>query len=129
MSQTGIFLPAFDASRIEAYFFHDFDAIKEIFKITNDNLGYDLEKLPRAFEEDDITQVQYVLHTIRPLFNFIGLPVIEQEIDTFYTRSMKETSTESLKNGFDMLWPKLQNAQKLIEEQHYLFEIQAKHIA
>jgi hypothetical protein len=129
MTQTEIFLPAFDASRIEAYFFHDFDAIKEIFKITNDNLGDDLDKLPRAFEENDINQVQYVLHTIRPLFNFIGLPAIEQEIDVFYTRSMKTTSVENLKTDFDKLWPKLMNAQKLIEEQHYLFEIQTKHIA
>jgi hypothetical protein len=129
MTQTEIFLPAFDASRIEAYFFHDFDAIKEIFKITNDNLGFDLNKLPKAFEEDDIIQVQYVLHTIRPLFNFIGLPAIEQEIDIFYIRSMKTASVESLKTDFDILWPKLKYAQKLIEKQHYLFEIKAKHIA
>jgi hypothetical protein len=129
MTQTEIFLPAFDASRIEAYFFHDFDAIKEIFKITNDNLGFDLCKLPKAFEEDDVIQVQYVLHTIRPLFNFIGLPAIEQEIDIFYTRSMKTKSVENLKADFDILWPKLQHAQKLIEKQHCLFEIQAKHIA
>jgi hypothetical protein len=129
MTQTEIFLPAFDADRIEAYFFHDFDAIKEIFKITNDNLGYDLDKLPKAFEENDITQVQYVLHTIRPLFNFIGLPAVEQEINEFYNRSMKTTSVENLKTYFAIVWPKLLNAQKLIEEQHFLFEVKAKHIA
>jgi hypothetical protein len=129
MTQTEVFLPAFDASRIEAYFFHDFDAIKEIFKITNDYLGEDLNKIPRAFAENDIDQLQHVLHSIKPLFNFIGLPLIEQEVNDFYNRSMQTTSVESLQADYTALWPKLLNAQKLIEQQHYLFQIQEKHIA
>jgi hypothetical protein len=129
MTQTEIFLPAFDAPRIEAYFFNDFDAIREIFKITNDNIGEDLNKIPKAFAENDISELQHVLHSIKPLFNFIGLPVLEEEINDFYNRSMKTTSVEHLKGDFDMVWPKLLNAQKLIEEQHYIFEIQEKRIA
>ncbi len=129
MTQTDIFLPAFDARRIEAYFFNDFDAIRQIFKITNDYLSDDLEKIPKAFEDNDIAQLQHVLHSIKPMFNFMGLPVIEKEINEFYNRSMKATSVENLKPDFALVWPKLMNAQKLIEEQHYLFELHTKHIA
>jgi hypothetical protein len=123
MIHTNVFLPAFDAHRIESYFFDDFDAIKEIFKVTHENIGYDLKKIAEAFTENDVEQLEHTLHDIKPLFNFIGLPEVERLINELYSLSLKAASTESLKDAHAIIWPALLDAQKLIEAQHHLFEV------
>jgi HPt (histidine-containing phosphotransfer) domain-containing protein len=125
MNQSLPFLPAFNAARVEKYFCNDFEAIKEMFKVTNDNLDNDLDMLFTAIHENDITGVQNVAHTILPIFNIIGLPAAERAVIHFHDVCMKTASTESLKEAFSSLWPQLENARELINEQCALFEMQA----
>jgi HPt (histidine-containing phosphotransfer) domain-containing protein len=129
MTHSITFLPGFNASQIEKYFFNDADAIKEIFKITNDNLTNDLNRIAIAIEENDITELQRVLHSIKPVFNFIGLPVLEAEILGFYKLSLQATTIANIKHIYSKVWPELLNANKLIAAQHQLFETQTAGVA
>jgi hypothetical protein len=125
MNQPLPFLPAFNAPRVQRYFCNDFEAIKEMFKVTSDNLGYDLDRLAAAIHDNDIAGVQNAAHTILPIFNIIGLPAVEREVTGFHNLCIKAASTENLKEAFARLWPQLENARKLINEQCLLFEMQA----
>jgi hypothetical protein len=119
------FLPAFNAQRVQRYFCNDFEAIKEIFKVTNDNLGNDLDRLFTAIQEKDIDGAQDAVHTILPIFNIIGLASAERAVIQFHDICMKTVSPASLKEAFSNLWPHLESARKLIAEQCTLFEMQA----
>jgi hypothetical protein len=125
MAHTITFLPGFNAMQIENYFFHDTEAIKEIFRITNDNLVIDLHKISRSIEENDIPCLQHTLHSIKPVFNFIGMPVLEEEILGFYKLSLQPAAPDSIKKAYAQLWPKLLHASRLIADQCRLFEMQA----
>jgi hypothetical protein len=124
MNQSLPFLPAFNAPRVERYFCNDADSIKEMFKVTSDNLCHDLNKLNRAFQDNDITGIQAVIHTIMPIFNIIGLPAVEKEINSFHNLCIQTDSAESLTPAFSALWPKLESARVLIDKQCSLFETQ-----
>jgi hypothetical protein len=129
MTRTITFLPAFNDVQIRNYFFNDDEAIREIFKVTSDNLGLDLKKLLKAIEENNITELQHVLHSIKPVFNFIGLPALEEEVFTLYKLSMQARHIENIKTAYIQLWPKLVDAKKQIEAQHKLFEMQKEAVA
>ncbi len=116
------FLPGFDAAYINNYFFNDPDSIKEIFKITGENLGADIDKLHKAIAGNDLEGLRSILHSIKPVFNFVGMPVIEAEVSAFYTLSKQEESVNALKEDFLIFWPKLQEARMLIARQNELFD-------
>jgi hypothetical protein len=124
MNQSLPFLPAFNAPRVERYFCNDAEAIKEMFKVTSDNLCHDLNRLNSAFQENDITGIQTVIHTIMPIFNIIGLPAVEKEINNFHHLCMQADSAKGLTIAFCVLWPKLEGARVLIDKQCSLFEAQ-----
>jgi HPt (histidine-containing phosphotransfer) domain-containing protein len=116
------FLPGFDVMHIEHYFFNDTDAIREIFKITHDNLGGDMAKIPLAIDKGDIEGLRSVLHTIKPIFNFIGLPAIEENLNRFYELSKQVNTVEELQESYEQLWPELMQSLELIGAQNALFE-------
>jgi hypothetical protein len=124
MNQSLPFLPAFNAHRVERYFCNDAEAIKEMFKVTSDNLCHDLDRLNKAFQDNDITGIQTIIHTIMPIFNIIGLPAVEKEINNFHCLCIQADSAESLTIAFCVLWPKLESARDLINNQCLLFEAQ-----
>jgi hypothetical protein len=124
MNQTVELLPDFDAARIERYFQSDFDIIKEIFKVTSENLGSDLEKLENGYNTKNFDDVKEAIHTVMPIFNILGLPEVEKTINHFNELCCKSSSVDELDNDFENLWHQLTNAFNLIIEQNNLFELQ-----
>jgi hypothetical protein len=124
MNQTVELLPDFDAARIERYFQSDLDIIKEIFKVTSDNLGSDLEKLENGYKTKNFNDVKEAIHTVMPIFNILGLPDVEKTINNFNELCGKSTTVDELENDFENLWHQLTNAFNLINKQSSLFELQ-----
>jgi hypothetical protein len=116
------FLPAFDEAKIENYFYLDYSSITAFFKITSENLGYDLDKVANAFSNNDLTALKNSVHTIKPIFGITGLPAIQQAVDNFYTLCKQGLSIEALQNPYQALWPLLQEAKEMITLQYHIFQ-------
>jgi hypothetical protein len=121
MTQTINFLPSFNANHIEEYFSHDFDAIKSIFETANESLEADLDQIQSSFHNNDIESLEAAIHSIKPIFNILGLPYLEQQIISFHNKCLISSSVKSLKISFEQLWPELIKGKMLVYEQNRMF--------
>lgn len=116
------FLPIFDVPKIEKYFFNDYTSIVSFFQITSENLHTDLSHVASAYGKKDLSALKNAIHTIKPIFAIIGLPVIQEEVDKFYMHCNKCSTIRGLKKPYHQLWANLQLAKDVITAQHIIFE-------
>jgi hypothetical protein len=128
MNTEMIFLPGFDESHVRNYFSNNSGAIKEMFTLVNDTLENDLREVLDAVQKNNIVQVQEEVHTIRPLFHLLGLLEIDQELNHFYILCMSSTAVSEIENDFKQIWPKLEGARFLINEQTILFGLETSSV-
>jgi HPt (histidine-containing phosphotransfer) domain-containing protein len=114
-------LPVFDVAKIEQYFSNDYGAIREVFGLVHEDLPNDLAALHSAFAAKDIVAMRRTLHTIKPIFNFIGLPAVETALNDFHILCKECASAAELEQPFSHLWPQLLAAMEMIAAQHRLF--------
>ncbi len=124
MNATISFLPGFDASHLENYFSNDAEAIKGMFLLVNEGLESDLHKVSNAYKEEKIAELQESVHTIRPLFFMLGLPEIQKVLNEFFDLCMSASSVKEVSGAYTELWPKLEDAKSLINEQCKFFLLQ-----
>jgi hypothetical protein len=121
MTQTITFLPQFNAIQIEEYFNHDYDAIKSIFETAAESLDFDIDQIQKSFSQNNIIALEAAIHSIKPTFNILGLPNLEQQIISFHNKCLIASSVKSLKISFELLWPELIKGKMLIYEQNRMF--------
>ena len=93
----------------------DYTYIQKIFEMTARQLAQELTELERAYQGNDPVALCSTVHKLKPGFGYTGLPLLQEQCQTFEELCRNATHSAELEHAYSVLWQELKSALALLQ--------------
>ncbi|MFM2145853.1 MAG: hypothetical protein RL732_689 [Bacteroidota bacterium] len=93
----------------------DYTYIEKIFEMTAGQLAQELTELERAYQGNDPVALGSTVHKLKPGFGYTGLPLLQEQCQTFEDLCRNATHSAELEHAYSVLWQELKSALALLQ--------------
>lgn len=113
-----VFNSLIDPDTIYSLYENDYQYIEEIFHLVLTNFEGDLDQVLSAYNAGDLESLRKGVHKIKPTFGFLGMLSVEQKCRQVEDKCKSSQDTKELSADMEELHLLLNQAKKVIEEDH-----------
>ena len=90
----------FDRQFLDALYEGDLQSAEEVFHSAVVQIAQELDDAEVLFSNNDITGVRKIFHRIKPLFGYVGLLHIQEQVNAFEEQCIQAPDAELLLDAF-----------------------------
>ena len=105
-----------DADVLYSLYENDYLYIEEIFKTTLKHYDEDVDAFKAHFYADNLEELKRTAHKIKPVFGYIGMPVVQECCQDFEDKCEKTGTVGEILPDYEKLLRQLGECKKIIED-------------
>lgn len=117
-SKKFIFNEKIDSDYLFSLYADDYPYIEEVFATTLQHYDDDLEVLKVAFGAGSVSDMKKAVHKLKPVFGFVGLTTIQEEVKKFEDLCQKVQTVDELKVDYKQIVTILGESKDLITSEY-----------
>jgi hypothetical protein len=96
-----MFSGRFDSAYLSELYANDIDTAQEIFESSINHIGIELNIAISRFNSGDLEALRRVFHKMKPLFGYVGLPMLHDYVQRFEQRCSDVKHIEELRKEYE----------------------------
>jgi len=112
-----IFSGGFDTEYLWELYDNDINTIMEMFGSSIEAIRAEVTNSIVHFRDGDPEALRRVFHKIRPVFSYVGLNYLQEQVHDFENKCSLTTGTESLSSDYERLVSMVYDAMSLLEQE------------
>jgi HPt (histidine-containing phosphotransfer) domain-containing protein len=104
MAEQGVhymFSGRFDSAFLEELYANDLDTAIDMFDASVRHIRGELDLVSNCFHADDCEGLRRVIHKIKPLFGYVGLPAFQERVQRFENACAAASNTGELRQEYE----------------------------
>jgi HPt (histidine-containing phosphotransfer) domain-containing protein len=96
-----MFSGRFDSAYLSELYANDIDTAQEIFESSINHIAIELNIAMSRFNSGDLEALRRVFHKMKPLFGYVGLPLLQDYVQRFEQRCSDVKHIEELRKEYE----------------------------
>lgn len=98
-----MFSGRFDTRYLSELYADDTETAMEMFSSSIWHISLEMKNAVENYRSGDLEGVRKVFHKIKPLFGYVGLPALQEHVQTFERKCLTVENVESVRRDYEEL--------------------------